>query len=259
MYAPLGSSWYDALQIKLTKRHSYGLTLQAAFIWQKELSLGVETGTINDVFNRRNQKSFQSTSIPLTFVTGFTYEVPRVPGSRLVRAVVSGWTTSGTLRYSSGMPIAVPQSNNNLSSLLFQSTRMNRVPGEPLFLKDLNCGCTDPYNDLVLNPKAWADPAPGQWGYSSAYYNDYRQARRPTEEIGVGRIFRVGERASVQLRGEFFNAFNRLYLNNPTSTNPAASVTRNSRGELTGGFGFINPASVFQPPRNAQLMLRVQF
>jgi hypothetical protein len=64
---------------------------------------------------------------------------------------------------------------------------------------------------------------------------------------------------SLQIRGEFFNALNRVYLNSPTSGNPAASVTRNSRGELTGGFGFINPASVAQPPRNAQLLLRVQF
>jgi hypothetical protein len=259
MYAPLGNSWYDSLQVKVTKRHSYGLTLTAAFTWQKELGRGVEAGGINDVFNRANQKSFQSSSIPLTFVTGFSYEVPGLRASRVVRALASGWTVSGTLRYSSGMPIAVPGSNNNLGSLLFQSTRMNRVPGEPLFLKDLNCHCVDPYQDLVLNPKAWSDPAQGQWGFSAPYYDDYRQARRPTEEIGVGRIFRVGEGKSIQFRAEAFNAFNRVYLNSPTSGNPAASVTRNARGELTGGFGFINPASVAQPARNAQLLLRVQF
>lgn len=259
MYAPVGNSWYDALQVKVTKRQAYGLTLTAGFTWQKELSMGVEAGSVNDVFNRPNQKSYQSTSIPLTFVTGFSYETPRIGSNAWVRALASGWTLSGTVRYSSGMPIASPASNNNLSSLLFQSTRMNRVPGEPLFLKDLNCHCIDPYKDLVLNSRAWADPAQGQWGYSAPFYNDYRQARRPTEEFGIGRSFRIGEGKSIQLRAELFNAFNRLYLNNPTSGNPAASVTRNSRGELTGGFGFINPGSVFQPPRNAQLMLRIQF
>jgi hypothetical protein len=69
----------------------------------------------------------------------------------------------------------------------------------------------------------------------------------------------VAEGKSIQIRGEFFNALNRVYLNSPTSGNPAASVTRNSRNELTGGFGFINPGSVAQPSRNAQLLLRVQF
>lgn len=259
MYAPLGNSWYDSLQVKVTKRTSHGLSLTAAFTWQKELGRGVEAGGINDIFNRENQKSFQSSSIPLTFVTGFSYEVPRLNAGKLVRTVASGWTIGGTLRYSSGTPIAVPGSNNNLGSLLFQSTRMNRVAGEPLFLKDLNCHCMDPNNDLALNAKAWSDPAQGQWGYSAPFYNDYRQARRPTEEIGVGRIFRVGEGKSIQIRGEFFNALNRVYLNSPTSGNPAASVTRNNRNELTGGFGFINPGSVAQPPRNAQLLLRVQF
>lgn len=116
----------------------------------------------------------------------------------------------------------------------------------------------DPYNDLVLNPRAWSDPAQRQWGFAAPFHNDYRQARRPTEEIGIGRIFRLRESMSIQIRGEFFNAFNRVYLNSPASGNPAASVTRNARGELTGGFGFINPASVAQPPRNAQLLLRVQ-
>ena len=54
----------------------------------------------------------------------------------------------------------------------------------------------------------------------------------------------MAEWKSIQIRGEFFNALNRVYLNSPTSGNPAASVTRNSRNELTGGFGFINPGSV---------------
>jgi len=56
---------------------------------------------------------------------------------------------------------------------------MNRVAGEPLFTKDLNCHCIDPNKDFVLNPKAWSDVPQGQWGFSAPYYNDYRQARVP--------------------------------------------------------------------------------
>ena len=41
---------------------------------------------------------------------------------------------------------------------------MNRVDGEPLFLKDLNSGDVDPNAEFVLNPAAWADPAPGEFG-----------------------------------------------------------------------------------------------
>ena len=69
----------------------------------------------------------------------------------------------------------------------------------------------------------------------------------------------MAEGQSIQIRGELFTALNRVYRNSLTSGNPAASVTRSSRNELTGGFGFINPGSVAQPSRNAQLLLRVQF
>jgi hypothetical protein len=40
-------------------------------------------------------------------------------------------------------------------------SQMYRRPGQPLYLKDLNCGRINPYTDLVLNPAAWANPANG--------------------------------------------------------------------------------------------------
>jgi hypothetical protein len=52
---------------------------------------------------------------------------------------------------------------------------MNRVEGQPLFLKDPNCHCINPRKDFVLNPAAWADPAPGQFGVSDPFYDDYRR------------------------------------------------------------------------------------
>src|SRR5262249_676459 len=144
------------------------------------------------------------------FVTAFNYEVPKLTSSRLVRQVAGGWVVGGVMRYASGTPIPVPTSNNNLSTLLQQSTRMTRVPGEPLFLvSNLNCNCFDPARPLVRNPKAWADPAAGTWGSGAAYSNDYRNRRQPDEEISLGRLFRIRERMSLQIRAEFFNVFNR--------------------------------------------------
>src|SRR6185437_5154654 len=104
----------------------------------------------------------------------------------------------------------------------FQSARANRVPGVPLFLKDLNSHL-DPRTDFVLNPAAWTDPAPGQWGVSAPFYSDYRYQRRPSEAMNFGRNFRVGERLNFQARVEFTNVLNRAQAVNPTATNAKAT------------------------------------
>jgi hypothetical protein len=149
-WAPLGKSWYDSLQVKLTKRYSHGLDMTAAFTWQKEQALGSGGnpspggGGTNNVFNYAAQKSLASFSQPLIFVLGFNYLTPRVGSHWLVRSLLGDWTVGGLLRYASGALIPVPGSQNNLASLIYQGTRMNRVPGQPLFLRDPGCKCKSP-------------------------------------------------------------------------------------------------------------------
>jgi len=96
----------------VTKRYSHGLDFTTAFAWQKEQQTGE---AVNDVFNRPNQKALSSQSIPLTLVVGFNYELPGLTGNRFARQIIGGWTLGGILRYSSGLPIAVPTSNNQLA------------------------------------------------------------------------------------------------------------------------------------------------
>jgi hypothetical protein len=255
--APLGNTWYDSLQVKLTKRLSYGLDLLGTFTWQKELTTIVP---VNDVFNRRNQKGISDQSEPFIFVLAFNYRVPAMGMNKWMKAAIAGWTVGGIMRYASGLPIPVPTSQNQLATLLFQNTRFNRVAGEPLYLKDLNCHCFDPNKEFVLNPKAWADPASGQWGFSAPYYNDFRYQRRPDEQLTFGRVFRLRERMSFQIRAEFFNAFNRTYMNDPSAVNPLQTQTLNPRtGAPASGFGRIDTGSLVTQPRNGQIVARFQF
>jgi hypothetical protein len=172
---------------------------------------------------------------------------------------VRDWTIGTYLQYASGLPILAPTANNALSSTLFRSTYSDRVPGQSLFTQNLNCHCFDPNTTFVLNPKAWTDPPAGQFGTAAAYYGDYRQQRRPQENLALGRTFRIREKYSFNIRGEFVNAFNRTEMNSPTSTNAAATQTRNSVGQATAGFGWINTTSVAAPPRAGSLVARFQF
>jgi hypothetical protein len=253
---PLGKTWYDSLQVKATKRYQQGLNLTATFTYQNERT---NMGPVNNVFNDPvNQKAVSALSEPFVTVLAFNYEIPPVGDSWVTRSLIGGWTVGGMFRYASGLPIPVPQAQNQLSALLFQNTRMNRVEGEPLFLKDLNSGDVDPNGDFVLNPKAWSNPAAGAFGTSLAYYDDFRYQRRPDEQLSVGRSFRMG-RTRLDVRAEFFNAFNRTQLNNPDAGNPLQTQRRNAQGVPIAGFGRINTGSVYGPPRSGQLVTRISW
>jgi hypothetical protein len=257
-WAPLGHSWYDALQSKLTKRYTSGLDITAAFTWQKQLASGSETG-VNDVFNRQIDKYLAANSQPFWLQVAVRYEVPGWRASRLTRAATKGWVFSLIERHASGLPILAPLANNSLSSDLFETTYADRVPGVSPFLVDPNCHCFDPNKQFVLNPKAWTDPPAGTFGTAAAYYNDYRWSRQVDEQVDFGRKFQIREKMSLALRVEFFNALNRTKLNAPTSTNALATQTVNSLGAPTSGFGYDNSTSLFGQPRSGQVVVRFEF
>jgi hypothetical protein len=144
-------------------------------------------------------------------------------------------------------------------------TYADRVPGTPLFINSPNCGCFDPNTTFVLNPAAWTQPPAGQFGTAAPYYNDYRWQRQPSESLSLGRVFRIREKMSFQVRAEFFNVFNRVFLSAPTSTNSTATQVR-SGNQTVSGFGYINTTvtsiqtgGAVPTERNGQIVARFQF
>jgi hypothetical protein len=303
---PLGNTWYDGLQTKATKRLSQGLDFVVTYTWSKSLALGAEENNnygsvvnpvVNNVFNRQGNKTLSGLDQPHSLLIGGTYTIPGLFksasgfASRAFSWMTSDWQIGGVLRYASGIPFRVPNSTTNLNMLIFQNTLFERVPGEPLFTTtwvdkkgkthtneelNINCGCYDPRKTFVLNPKAWRNPPDGKFSTSNAHYGDFRQQRRPTENMSLARRFRVGERASLMLRAEFTNIFNRMGLNVPSVTNPSSTQTTDPKtGFTTGGWGYISPAAVggsntnpaaagmasfaTPPPRAATIVARFQF
>jgi hypothetical protein len=260
-WAPLGDTWYDALQMKLTKRTSYGLAVTAAYTRSKTLDVEAENynggGVINDQFNRNNLKALSSSDLPNVFVISFNYAIPKFTANKIIRAGLGGWTLSGTMQYQNGGLIGTPGSQNNLSTLLFRSTLMNRVPGAPLFTADPNSHI-DPNKQFLLNPGAWSDAAAGQWGFGAPYYSDYRGRRMPGENASLGRIFHIWEKTNLEIRGEFFNVLNRIVVPGPSSSNPLQTQVVNAAGIPQSGFGYMNASSGTQG-RTGQVVARVTF
>jgi len=281
-WAPLGDTWYDSLQLKATKRFSHGVDLTSSYTRSKAFSMGTEadistlspvTPATNDVFNRPQNKYLSGLDQPNLLVIAGTYTTPKWGAHGATLGALSwaarDWQIGTVLRYGSGMPIMSPIATNGLRELLFRQTGAvgttggtfyNRVPGQPLFTQDLNCHCFDPNTNFVLNPNAWVNPAAGQWGNSAGYYDDYRYQRRPAESLSLGRNFPLREgRMNLQIRADFTNVFNRTEAVNPVSNNAGATQLRNSTGQTTGGFGYINTASVFSQPRQGTLVARFTF
>ena len=267
--APLGKSWYDALQTKLIKRFSYGLTATATYTFSKTLD---STSNAGSIYDRGSFKGLAINDVPNLISLSIDYTVPAigpVKRSAIARTLLSGWRITTLDTFQSGALLASPTSSNSIGSYLATGyTRQVRVPGQSLYLADINCGCTDPTQQTVLNPAAWQNQAAGVPGSNIVYYNDFRGQRRPIVSAGLGKQFRIFERMSFSVRAEFFNLFNQLLsLPDPSTGSPQNPLTRNAQGQLTGGFGYRNYSGIsansvsssLPTPRTGQIVARFDF
>jgi hypothetical protein len=273
---PLGDTWYQSLQISVTKRLSHGLQANFGFTWQKSLDT---FGGTPDVQNQSLAKSVSSLNQPLVTRVGFTYTLPKWGSNKELSYAVRDWFINAFFYYASGIPLAAPTANATgypsnlasalLSNLTFQAAPNEvRVPGQPLYLKNLDCHCYDPNTSIVLNPAAWTNPAPGQFG-GAYYYGDFRGERRPVENASFGRHFQIHERIGLNIRAEFQNIFNRTYLSNPSLANsltaPTCTLPSGANGACTAGehvvsgFGSFNTTSLLYLNRTGQLIAQFVF
>jgi Carboxypeptidase regulatory-like domain len=276
-----GNTWYDALQVKVTKRISQGLSGGLGYSWSKDLGTVSSTGTYTTAIpiqdptrSPKSQKSYLAIDQPQMLNFYFNYEVPTFgfAHSGWKRALFAGWTTDGIFHYQSGFPIQTPnaQTQFQLNSVTFTSSNngngvwANRVPGQKLFLHDLNNHNVNPRTALFLNPAAWTSPTPGTYATSKPYYGDYRGPRYPSEQLGFGKAFDIKEGVRFSLRADFFNVFNRwAYPNLQNTGNFAQETQTNPDGSISNGFGYlgnsISGAGGNFAPRSTSIVARIQF
>ena len=275
-YEHNGNWWYDAFQVKVTKRLSNGLSGGLGYSWSK--NLGTVAATNQPTFTTampvqdpsqpaKNAKSYENIDQPQMINFYFNYEVPRFSFSQSGwrRALLAGWTTDGIFHYQSGFPIQTPSSTSTLTSVTFgNGVWANRVPGQKLLLHSLNDHSVNPRTTFFLNPAAWANPAPGLYATSKPFYGDYRGPRYPSEQLGFGKVIPLTERVTFSLRADFFNVFNRwAYPNLQNTGNPFQTPQYGSDGSIANGFGYfwdsISGAGGNFAPRSGEFVARIQF
>jgi len=287
---PMGKTWYDSMQVKVTKRYSHGFQADGNFTWAKGSVIGSasdstfflgQQAVTTDIYNFNNNKQLNQYVRPLVMVITFSYTTPKFTASsramNILSHVARDWQLASVLRYQSGLPIGEPTSLNLLTNQLarggtaFGNSGQNfwNLTGQPLFLNDPNCKCFNPQSDRILNPAAWTDAPAGTWTTSAPFYNSYRWQRQPAESMSFARNFRLGKegRYNLQIRAEFQNIFNRTFLSVPSVANPNVAIPTTSYAgnvinnpSIAAGFGAIatlNGAGA--QPRSGQAIIKFSF
>ncbi len=226
---PNGNSTYHALQVKGTKRLAKGLSLVSAFTWARSLSDGqISAGggpSGQDYYNRGVEKGLSVNDVPIIFSAGYTWELPFGKGKRFLNSnnaaswILGGWQLNGIHQYQSGRPVQLTV--NNSLPIFNGLLRPNLVSGTPL-----TADHTDPLANAWINKSAFAIPGNFQFGNAARSYNELRQQMLSNESFGVTKQLKLAERMTFTLRGEFFNAFNRVQFGSPQSNFSASNFGR---------------------------------
>jgi Carboxypeptidase regulatory-like domain len=251
-----GISNYNSLQFALTKRYSYGLTLQANYVWshflddQDSAGWGSRGGSQrwqvgNDPSANYGNSNFD---IPHAFKMLVSYDLPfgqgkrYVSGNSITDAVVGGWRLSGTVLAQSGNPFTVYDSNpsNNYSKC---------GNGCVWYLDRVG----DPFSNVpagdYFNPAAFAIPANGTFGNNGR--NNLRGPRLTVVNMSIAKSFRFKERYGLELRADFVNA-----LNHPSFQPPQGDISKGNFGQIDSS---LTASGTTVAPRSGQLSARFSF
>jgi hypothetical protein len=231
---PSDSSSYNALRANYTHRWSGGLQVLASFTWSKYLdeSSGPEGwATVNSTqilnsYDLAKERSLDYNDIPKSLVLSYIYALPVGHGkkfgssmNKVVDGFVGGWQVSGVTTFKSGFPVAIGTLVNN-SGTISGGQRPNIV-GDPNrgSCPGLNGGPPIPVHTVNcwFNTSAFTQPAAFTLGDAPRTLSNMRVQGINNWDLGVEKWFNIKEKARVQFRTEFFNAFNRVYLFAPDS------------------------------------------
>lgn len=121
-----------------------------------------------------------------------------------------GWSVSFTGNYTSGALILLnaPLTYPNWG-FAYGRKRVN-LTGQPI-RTDVARGDLDPRNPNIrwLNPGLFSIPGTFELGTSPTYINELRDPPIFSDNVGLIKRTRITETVNFEIRGEFFNVFNR--------------------------------------------------
>jgi outer membrane receptor protein involved in Fe transport len=248
-WEPRGPSNYDALQLTVEKRMSYGLSFLGAYTWSRSLDEGAggNSSTGESRINIQNPRNLiadyglSNFNYGQRFTLSTVYQIPVGHGrqflanaNRVVDGAVGGWQLTSIVTLESGAPFSVSLASATANTGTF--TRPNRI-----------CNGNLPSSQQTIHE--WYNTAcfvnPPLYTFGNTGRNVLIGPGLETWDLGADKDFRITERFQLQFRAEFFNT-----LNHPNFGLPNSSIGSTAAGTITG---------VLTNARQVQFALRLHF
>ena len=246
---PAGSSNYHSLQASMNRRFRKSLQYGASWTWSKSLDYQDDDGASISTLVPIRVWNYGLSTFDRTHVVkvNWLYELPSWSHApKGLAAVVNHWQVSGIATYSSGAPLGIGFGTVNAVDITGSPTDGARVvvTGNPVL----------PGGERTFSrwfrTDVFQQPAVGTIGNAPR-----RSIRGPgvhNYDLTAFKNLKFKEVFKVQLRGEFYNAFNHTQF---TSVDTTARFDAQGRqvntqfGQMTGS----------RPGRRIQLALRLNF
>lgn len=246
-----GNSSYEAMYAKFNHRAGLGLNFRLEYTWSKVLTDAFEgpaVATSSQVAScRACDKGLSSYDQRHRVVASTIYELPfgrgRHFGSQahsVVNAIAGEWTVTAITTFATGVPIYITSPSQ--TSSIYVSQRPNRVcEGSDSSLSDN----LQTNGLLYFNTSCFQTPAAGFFGNSGR--TPISGPGQSNWDIGLHKQFSLGlgETTRLELRGEFFNAFNHAQFTSPNAG--------------TGSGANFGRVSSTLPPRLVQVAMKLTF
>ena len=241
--APSGIQNFNQLQLELIKHFSNGLSMQAEYNWTRSLDDVPVAASYNNPWCYRCDYGPSDYQTPQRLVFDYLYELPVGEGRHwlnqkgVANAVLGGWEIAGITTYSAGIP------TTGASQLTFTvptniigwwGGRPDRVAGVPLYAGRQHS------HDIVdgvqwFNPAAFAPPQ--KWTYGDAPRNVIWGPGSENWDMSLMKTFALKESLRMQIRADWFDAFNHFNLANPALSPGLTLGDIRDGGVATPNFG----------------------
>jgi len=205
-----GYNRYNALQVDVQKRLAHGFTETFAFTWQNNM----EATSFLNGGDAQPEKLPATTDMPINISLSSLYELPIGRGhkllgnaSRAVDFIFGGWQLQGVYRHQSGPPMGF---GNALMNGACNGWADIALPKDRRTYQHwINTSCFNTNSSQQLSNNLITMPA---------RFSYIRGMALDVLDLSGLKKFRLSERVSLEMRWEFLNATNHVWLGNPNTT-----------------------------------------